>query len=183
MGSNRGPAAAAENRAALLAAARTLFIERGYRVPLSTIASAAGVGQGVLYRHFPTRLDLAFAVFEDHFDEYAATARTGSLGSIFVLWRQIIDNLVTQTAFVDMVTDARRSGSDYDGAQRLRALLAGPLDRAIKAGRIAPDVTTDEIMLAIRMAYGIVRTADDATTTDQLRQVIIDAFPRLTATG
>ena len=64
---NRGPAAAAENRRAVLAAARELFAERGYEVPMQAIAKRAGVGQGVLYRHFPKRLDLALAVFEENF--------------------------------------------------------------------------------------------------------------------
>ena len=64
---NRGPAAAAENRHAVLAAARELFAERGYEVPMQAIAKRAGVGQGVLYRHFPKRLDLALAVFEENF--------------------------------------------------------------------------------------------------------------------
>ena len=64
---NRGPAAAAGNRRALLRAARDLFAQKGYNVPLSAIARAAGVGQAVLYRHFPRRLDLAFAVFEENF--------------------------------------------------------------------------------------------------------------------
>ncbi len=39
---------------------------RGHRVPLNAIAREGRVGQGVLYRHFPTRLDLAFAVFEEN---------------------------------------------------------------------------------------------------------------------
>src|SRR5690606_39484170 len=62
---NRGPAAAAENRAALLAAARRLFAERGYHAPLSAIAREAGVGQGSLYRHFPQRELIAAAILEE----------------------------------------------------------------------------------------------------------------------
>ena len=36
-------------------------------MPYNAIAKAAGVGQGVLYRHFPRRVDLALAVFDDNF--------------------------------------------------------------------------------------------------------------------
>ena len=72
---NRGPAAAAGNRRAILAAARRLFAAHGYNVPLHTIAQEAGTGQGTLYRHFPTRLDLALAVFETHFAELTAIAQ------------------------------------------------------------------------------------------------------------
>ncbi|HQV92079.1 MAG TPA: helix-turn-helix domain-containing protein, partial [Phycicoccus sp.] len=71
---NRGPAAGPANRAALIAAARQLMAEQGVQVPLSRIAQEAGVGQGVLYRHFPTRLSLALAVFEDNFTELEGLA-------------------------------------------------------------------------------------------------------------
>lgn len=175
---NRGPAAAAGNRAALLASARALFAQRGYDVPLSAIAAAAGVGQGVLYRHFPTRLDLAFAVFEEHFRQYAALARSTGPDVFGALWRQIVDNLIAETAFVDMVSDARQSHSDYDGIQRLTALLTGPLELAVAAGRVDADVTVDDVVLAIRMAYGLIRTAD-GTGADELRALILGTFPRL----
>lgn len=177
---NRGPAAAAENRAALLHAARKLFSERGYHVPLSAIASAAGVGQGVLYRHFPTRLDLAIAVFETHFQRYEAIASENpGPGTFAALWRQIVDHLVIESAFLDMAIDARRSRPDYDGMRRLIALLAEPLHLAAEARTIPADVTVDEVVLAVRMAYGIVRTAEDGATTEQLRSTVLDAFPRL----
>lgn len=178
--SNRGPAAAAENRAALLAAAKRLFAERGYEVPLSAIAREAGVGQGVLYRHFPTRLDLAFAVFEGHFQQYAALAESEEPDAFGNLWRQLVDNLIAETAFVDMVITARASGADYDGIARLGALLSAPLERAIAAGLIDGGVTVEEVILAVRMAYGIIRTCDPTTGPADLRGIILDAFPRLT---
>src|ERR1044072_9025173 len=62
---NRGPGAAAGNRAPLIAAARDVFATAGYDAPLSMVARTAGVGQGSLYRHFPDRVSLALAVFEE----------------------------------------------------------------------------------------------------------------------
>ncbi|GAB3918138.1 hypothetical protein GCM10011575_35220 [Microlunatus endophyticus] len=176
---NRGPAAAAANRESILSAARRLFAERGYDVPLSAIAKGAGVGQGVLYRHFPTRLDLAFAVFEDHFQQYAMTAALPGPDAFCLLWRGLVDNLIAETAFIDMVSDARKTRVEYDGARRLIDLLADPLRRAVEAGLVPTDVTVEEVMLSIRMAYGIVRTAEAETTPDDLRTTILDAFPRL----
>lgn len=176
--SNRGPAAAPANRAALLGAAKHLFAERGYNVPLSAIARAAGVGQGVLYRHFPTRLQLALAVFEEHFEHYTRLAQAREPEAFFALWRAIIDNLIAETTFVDMAIDARESRSEYDGLARLLNLLDGPRERAVSAGLLAADVTLAEIALAIRMAYGIIRTAGVAPAAD-LRRTILGAFPRL----
>ncbi len=76
---NRGPAAAAGNRQAILRSARRLFAEQGFLVPLTAIAREAGVGQGVLYRHFPTRMALALAVFDENLtrvEQVAARAAT-----------------------------------------------------------------------------------------------------------
>ena len=53
---------AARNRGQLLDAALRLFHERGLSVPSLSIAEAAGLGVGTLYRHFPTREDLTAAL-------------------------------------------------------------------------------------------------------------------------
>ena len=72
--SNRGPSAGPENRAALIAAARAVFDEQGMSAPLSAVARRAGVGQGSLYRHFPDRISLALAVFEENMAQIAELA-------------------------------------------------------------------------------------------------------------
>ncbi len=52
-------------RAALIAAARTLFAERGYAaVAMEGVVAAAGVTRGALYHHFRGKRDLFEAVFE-----------------------------------------------------------------------------------------------------------------------
>jgi AcrR family transcriptional regulator len=161
---NRGPAAAPENRAAILAAARRLFAERGFLVPLTTIAKEAGVGQGVLYRHFPTRFDLAFAVFEDNFAELERAAASGGPDAFGALWATLLEQTVREAAFVEMVVEARRSQPHYDGDDRLRALIARSLPEARTAGRVPADVTVDDVLLAWRMIFGVVATADSAPT-------------------
>ena len=106
--SNRGPAAAPENRRAILDAARRLFAERGYHAPLSAIAKEAGVGQGVLYRHFPTRLDLAFAVFEEQLRRARGHSRPPGRPDAFgALWARLLEQTVEEAAFVEMVVEAR----------------------------------------------------------------------------
>jgi len=52
-------------RAALIATACELFTERGYVATSTTdIVAGAGVTRGALYHHFPAKLDLFRAVFE-----------------------------------------------------------------------------------------------------------------------
>jgi AcrR family transcriptional regulator len=60
---------AARNFDAILAAARALFAEQGTDVLLADVARRAGVGAATLYRHFPTREDLAEAVYVAEVDD------------------------------------------------------------------------------------------------------------------
>ena len=53
-------------RARLIAHALRLFGERGYAsTPVSAIAAAAGVSQGLLYHYFPSKTELVAAIFEE----------------------------------------------------------------------------------------------------------------------
>lgn len=177
---NRGPAAAQDNRRAILAAARRVFAARGYRAPLSAIAREAGVGQGVLYRHFPSRFDLALAVFEDHFAELRAVVDEGGPDAFGRLWTLLVDVTVDDVAFVEMVVDARQNAPDYDGEDRLRALLATALPDAVEAGRVDPATSVDDVLLAWRMVFGIVVTAPDRASVrpaiEQARALLPAAF-------
>jgi AcrR family transcriptional regulator len=66
---------AQRNYDAILAAARTTFAESGADAPMEDVARAAGVGQGTLYRRFPTREHLFAAILQGRVDELDATAR------------------------------------------------------------------------------------------------------------
>lgn len=159
---NRGPAAAAGNRRALLDAARRLFAEHGYRVPLSAVARDAGVGQGTLYRHFPTRLDLAFAIFEDNYAELERIANEHADPDRFLLlWRRVIEQTVESAAFVDVAVAARQEVADTTLVERLARLLDAPLQRAQAAGLVAPNLTVWDLLLIHRMIYGVIVTETD----------------------
>lgn len=70
-------------RAALIAAAREMFAERGYgEVGMEEVVRAAGVTRGALYHHFGSKSDLLEAVYEqieaEITEKIAAGALTGS---------------------------------------------------------------------------------------------------------
>lgn len=159
--SNRGPAAAAANREAILTSARELLAEQGFQVPLSAIARRAGVGQGVLYRHFPTRLDLAYAVFEENFQELENLA-AGADGDPFGrLWQRLLALTIESTAFIEMVVVARHEIPDDLGNQRLEAILADPLASAQAEGRVDASWTIADLVLILTMLYGAASSALD----------------------
>src|SRR5882724_7120771 len=68
-------------RAALIAAARPLFAERGYAaVGTEEIVRAAGVTRGALYHQFADKRELFAAVFEDLEEQLIAEAAAGMAG-------------------------------------------------------------------------------------------------------
>jgi AcrR family transcriptional regulator len=66
---------ARRNRDRLVDAAREVFAEQGAAASMEAIARKAGVGVGTLYRHFPNRLDVVEAVYQDDVQELADAAQ------------------------------------------------------------------------------------------------------------
>ncbi|MEV8286357.1 helix-turn-helix domain-containing protein [Streptomyces niveus] len=127
---NDGPKAAARNRAALVSAAREVFAEHGLEAPLSAIARKAGVGQGVLYRHFPDRTAAVAAVLEENVRqiEQAAEAEDATFAGLLgvLTW-----HLSRSAAFIGLL-HTERAGSRSD--IRTHALdLSERVQRALRA--------------------------------------------------
>jgi len=159
---NRGPSAAAENRVALVAAARARFAAEGLATPLSAIARDAGVGQGSLYRHFPDRLALAVAVFDENLDELEALVadRSSGVGALLdlaeqqavvspalvdLMWQHVDDERVAHlatrvTRIAEDAVEHDRARGAVDGALETADVLAAILllaDVTVRVGRIA----------------------------------------------
>lgn len=160
---NRGPKAAAENRAAIVAAAREVFAEHGFDVPMSLIARTAGVGQGSLYRHFPSRDSVVLAVFEENIAvvEELALRPESTLDDVL---DALVEQVTTSTAFIAMV---RPIGTDdpriIEVSGRLTELLAGKLDGARRDGAVHADVDAGDVVLALAMFAAILIEADEPT--------------------
>ncbi|WP_297626058.1 TetR/AcrR family transcriptional regulator [Nocardia sp.] len=156
---NRGPSAAAGNRAALITAARQVFAETGFHAPFSLIARTAGVGQGSLYRHFPDRQSLALAVFENNIEslESFAAAPEVTLDAILTEVIAQLPSAITIVAALDhTATDPHLSAL----ADRLRHLLATKLEPARPTWR--PDLTPDDLMLALAMLASLLSNTEPA---------------------
>jgi AcrR family transcriptional regulator len=152
---NRGPGAAAENRAALVAAAREVLADAGFDAPLSAVARRAGVGQGSLYRHFPDRLSLALAAFAENIAELEAAAarRESTLDDLLAL---LTEQAISATAFLDMLSGHAEDPRVAAMSERVTAVLAGKLPEAQRAGRYAEDVTPADLLMAVGMVSGLV---------------------------
>ncbi|MGW5228300.1 TetR/AcrR family transcriptional regulator [Nocardia niigatensis] len=152
---NRGPSAAASNRSALIRAARTQFADAGLDVPLSAIARAAGVGQGVLYRHFPTRDDLAMAVFDENFAEVEALAADPDV-NLKELLTFIVDQLTDSAAFIVMLDPVSTNDERLaETAARMLALITTKLDDPHQRGPIRGSMTASDIIMALAMLAAV----------------------------
>ncbi len=162
---------AARNRAALVATARRLFEVRGIDVALDEIAKSAGLANATLYRHFPTRCQLAAAVFIDTLREVVDAAEraladpdpwrgfTGhlrSLGQLQAGNRALADLL---TATLTGVPELERL---RDRAFRDTVTL---INRAKASGDLRHDFRHQDVVLILMANAGLIeRTADSAPT-------------------
>ncbi|MGW4229905.1 TetR/AcrR family transcriptional regulator [Streptomyces sp. NPDC004980] len=152
---NDGPKAATRNRAALVSAAREIYATDGLDAPLSAIARRAGVGQGVLYRHFPDRVAVATAVLEENVRqvEQAAAAEDATFAGVLgvMTW-----HLTESAAFIGLLHADSAGGRSDIGAYALA--LSGRVERGLR-GRL-PDghrlAAADDLMLAVAMVSGAV---------------------------
>ncbi|MGW4026936.1 TetR/AcrR family transcriptional regulator [Streptomyces sp. NPDC005009] len=153
---NDGPKAAARNHAALVAAAREIFAESGLKAPLSAIARRAGVGRGVLYRHFPDRASLVFAVLEENVEqiERASVAEGTELAGVLgvLTWHQ-----TESTAFVGVMCTGEPGGRS--ALPFYAADLSRRVERALR--RHLPDghrlaAEPGDLMIAVGMVSGAI---------------------------
>lgn len=161
--SNRGPAAAAGNRQALIGAARRLFAERPGHLPFSAVAREAGVSQAVLYRHFPDRSALLTAVFEDRLAELEELAARPGGGGLAPVWDRVAALVVAEAALIESAISTRDSEQEPQ-AVRMRALVARTLEHDRGAGRLGPGstgsgTTVEDVMVAAQMLWGAVISA------------------------
>ncbi|MDG9724347.1 TetR/AcrR family transcriptional regulator [Streptomyces sp. DH41] len=153
---NHGRKVATRNRAALIAAARDIYAEHGLDAPLSAIARRAGVGQGVLYRHFPDRAAVVTAVLEENVRqvEQAAMAEGSDIERILgvLTW-----HVTESTAFLGILP--AQGAASRSGAPAYAAALSESVEQAVRA-RLSDDhrlaARPDDLMIAIAMVSGAV---------------------------
>jgi AcrR family transcriptional regulator len=147
---NRGPSAGPANRRAIIAAAREVFAVDGLQGPFNAIAKKAGVGQGSLYRHFPDRLSLAVAVFDENIDELEAAVEPEG-ATLDDLLEAIIGQAVASTALIDLIWQHQHDERVAHLGSRLAAVVGAVVARERAAGRIADTVEDADVLLAVSM--------------------------------
>lgn len=167
---NRGPAAAAENRAAIIKAAGEIFSEQGLSAPLNAIAKRAGVGQGSLYRHFPTRASLALAAFDAGLTEIEAlVARGGTLAEVLTM---VTEQAMASVAFLEILVPLAHEHHAAGLETRIRAIVEATIAEGVSSGTVPAQYSADDTLLAIRMVAGSL----GGTTDEERAEVVAGAW-------
>lgn len=173
---NRGPAAAQANREALMRSARTLFAQRGLDIPFSSIARDAHVSQGVLYRHFPSRVDLAVAVFEENVAELERCVRDApdDEAAVQAVWAKLVRLTVTDVAFVEMAVRSTEDPRLLALRGRVEALINPALQRLRLRDLQGQLVEADSLLFGLRAIYGLVitRSPEDPVIWDDISRLL-----------
>ncbi|WP_297612172.1 TetR/AcrR family transcriptional regulator [Nocardia sp.] len=150
---------AQRNRDLILQAARDLVHQPG-ELKLNAVAKACGIGQGTLYRHFPTREDLLAEVYRHEVEELVAEAPR------LLATHQPLDALAAWFGRVAAYARVKRDVFAAFEAATWRDLAGhslGPIGEAV------------ELLLAAGRSDGSVRA--DAEVRDVI--VLISWLPRL----
>ncbi|AUW57828.1 TetR family transcriptional regulator [Sphingobium sp. SCG-1] len=177
--SNRLRADAKRSEEAVIKAARDLFAAEGIDVPNRTIAQAANVGVGTLYRRFPTRADLIAAVFRQEIDACARAA--GELAGTQPPFEALADWLRRFAAFImtkrGFSTALHSGDSAYAGLpvhfeERLYPALDGLLAEVRKVKAIRADVTADDLVKAVARLVA----PEDTGLGERMLEILIDGL-------
>ncbi|WP_167828703.1 TetR/AcrR family transcriptional regulator [Streptomyces sp. MZ04] len=146
---------ALRNRKLLVEAAREAFAEEGLQAPLDGISRRAGVANATLYRHFPQRDALVDEVFSGTLTEIVTAGERAMAAQD--AWTGLTDYLCA--VVMALPTEGGAGCLDApcpDGVTSLelvhvrhRQIVGALLDQGQKQGTIRPDVTTEDLLLAL----------------------------------
>jgi AcrR family transcriptional regulator len=144
---------ARRNLERVLDAAGQVFGASGPDASIDEIARVAGVGHGTVFRRFPSKDDLMFAVIERHVGEMQGVAKEALAaddpGEAFF-------DFVHRIAELNMSTPGLHRCivhcGDKPGAAELERLVAKVVLRAQQAGAVRRDVEPADVQLLVRSA-------------------------------
>jgi len=144
---------ARRNLERVLDAASEVFAASGPDASIDEIARLAGVGHGTVFRRFPTKDDLMFAVIERHVAEMQALAEEAieadDPGEAFFDFVHRVAELSMRTPGLHRCVV--HCGSK-PGAAELEQLVARIVARAQRAGAVRRDVEPADVQLLVRSA-------------------------------
>jgi AcrR family transcriptional regulator len=172
------------NRDVVLAAARQVFLSRGYAgASVEAVASEAGFSTGVVYSQFGSKADLFLALLERRIDERAeqneriAAEMPGAEG-LRELMRVAGRDTVAEPGWARLLVEFRMFAARDPGLnaryaalhRRTRERLASVLRRLHDGAALRPTLPVEslaEFILAVGVGTTVERAADPAALADE----------------
>jgi AcrR family transcriptional regulator len=176
---------AEQNRARIIEVARAV-LTRSSDATLNSIAKEAGVGQGTLYRHFPTREALLVAVYRVDLRDLldSAPALLAEYPPVMAL-RLWLDRLAGYGRIKHGAAQAVRAATRADLSAEYYAETVGVIAALLAAGQAAgevrPDVDAEEVLLLVGFLWRV-PNEDWENRTAHLLDLVLDGL-RKTARG
>jgi len=147
------------NRDRILAVAREA-LTADPETPLSAIGKAAGVGQGTLYRHFPTREALALAIYRKEINALAALASTLLQGhpplEAFRLWcAQLADSSAMKRGVAKLLQGATSEDDQREAYQQMVSAVGSLIAACEAAGAIDRGANADDVLMLLGVLWQI----------------------------
>ncbi|WJR66595.1 helix-turn-helix domain-containing protein [Neorhizobium sp. CSC1952] len=147
------------NRDRILAVAREA-LTADPETPLSAIGKAAGVGQGTLYRHFPTREALALAIYRKEISALAALASTLLQGhpplEAFRLWcAQLADSSAMKRGVAKLLQGATSEDDQREAYQQMVSAVGSLIAACEAAGAIDHGANADDVLMLLGVLWQI----------------------------
>lgn len=166
---------ARDNRAKILTAARSAFEELGPEANLREIAHRAGVAQGTVHRHFPTKQALFSAIAIDRLQDLAALARALGTqrppGPAFLTFvTETADQARQNRSLATVFEEADNQSAVRAAAQQLTTALGALLTEAQADGAIRDDIDVADVH-AITAALIAVDSDPNAADADRARRI------------
>ncbi|MFE9611739.1 TetR/AcrR family transcriptional regulator [Streptomyces sp. NPDC006012] len=169
------------NRTRIIDFARETFAETP-QATLKSIARGAGVGQGTMYRHFPTSDHLLLAVYWAEIDELVDAAprllKQHEPVLALRLWLQRLAGYGSLgTAVSRAVAAATRADPDRPAYQQISAVLDELLTACRRAHRLRDGVTAHEVLLLMQYVWATDDGADRPERPDTgLLDIVMDGL-------
>jgi AcrR family transcriptional regulator len=158
-------------------------LSRSADVPLSVIAKKAGVGQGTLYRNFPSREALVLEAYHHEVqqltDSAAELLKTKEPDQALRTWMDRLARFImAKTGLADALRQASSAtgGPEPSGYSLVFASIESLLDANHEAGTIRPDVTADDFLRAIAGIWQIDVSGDWHTQATRLLDIVMDGL-------
>lgn len=163
---------ATQNRKRIIEAARSALAESD-DVRLNAIAKRAGVGQGTLYRHFPTREDLLAQVYRQDVVELAAAAHVllDEHEPVVALERWF-DRLAGYARIKRGVLAALQASAVRDLAAESHAPISEAVTRLLDAGKASGALRADVDARDVLLLIGYLTRLDDEEWSPRARHLL-----------